>query len=124
MNSIVNHVTHKTKGIICFPKDDFGRETETYKAIDYLSNGILTAISKENTDINSNIIVADHFNDKIYIGLFKKLTSNEIENYLKVFNQELTPEDELLIIDEQNLFEDIKKKIPKNLIQNCRLLKN
>lgn len=122
MNNIINNVSYKTKSILWIPKDGMNPNSSIYKAVNYLTNGLLVSKQNDCAETSSNVLVADHFNDKLFIFIIHKPVNNEIDSFFKIIKNGFATESEILIFDEQNIFDEIKKRIPKELVSYCKII--
>lgn len=121
MNDLINQVTPLTAGIIWLVKDVTETSNPHYKEIDYLLDGLLTANLKVSELKTGQVIIGQNFNGPLYVLIVKEPRPSEIESYISLFKKDLTPESDVLIIDETDSAKDLKKEF-KEIANNLRTL--
>jgi hypothetical protein len=115
MNDILSKVTPLTRGIIWLRQGEFESGSTTYKSLDYLLNGLLSAGIKNNPDVSSHVMVSSNFHFPIHLFMVKELDHKEYESYLKLFSNNLTSENNILVIDETEGFQALLSKTPQEI---------
>lgn len=112
MNEIIKEVTPLTRGIIWLAKDEKDTKSSHYKEIDYLLDGLLTANLNAGSEFTSRVIVGQNFNTSLYVLIVKEIKANELDSYLSLL-KDLTPENDILVIDEKNSYDKLKSAVGK-----------
>jgi hypothetical protein len=119
MNELIKQVTPLTIGVIWFVKDETQVSNSHYREIDYLLDGLLTANLKVSAVTTSRVIIGQNFNRPLYVMLIKEAKESEIDSYISLFKKDLSPEHDVVVIDEWDGLKDLKKEF-KDIIGNLR----
>jgi hypothetical protein len=116
MNDLVKQVTPLTSGIIWFVSVEPTPEHPLYSSFDYLLDGLLTANLKENPNHKSRVIVAESFHRRLFVMIATEAKEKELESFISLFEKDLKPENDILVIDETESFSKLKSlsKLTKN----------
>lgn len=110
MNDLKTHVTPLTRGIIWLTKDESNIKNPYYCEIDYLLDGLLTANLKDSASVSSRVIVGQNFDKPIYVYVAKEVKTAELESFVSLL-KDLKQEDDVLVIDELNAYDSLKKDL-------------
>lgn len=121
MSNLINQVTPLTRGIIWLAKDESDELNPLYQQIDYLLDGLLTSHLKTSQNVSSRVIVGKNFNKSFFVMIIREAKRQELESFLSLFQKELLPEDDVIVIDESQSFERIKSDV-KKISGHIRLL--
>ena len=102
MNNLLNHVTPLTRGIIWLTEDEKNQDSSYYKEIDYLLDGLLTANLKTVENVTSRVIVGKNFDKLFYVLVTNKVVPAEVQSFLSLFEKDLSSENDIILIDENN----------------------
>lgn len=108
MTDIVSKVTPLTRGIIWLTQGEARVSDSTYRALDYLLNGLLTAGTAEKHS-KSRVIISSNFNKPLYVFVVQELVREEYESYLQLLKKDLSDENTVLVIDDSESFTDLQK---------------
>jgi hypothetical protein len=122
MNDLIREVTPLTKGIIWLRPEEISTQSEHFKAIDYLLNGLLTATMKENTH-ETSLLIGQNFSRKIYVfTTMKEIRKSELASFFSLLEKELGTEDRILIVDDVEGRETFLKLLPAKLSPHFHVL--
>ena len=113
MSEIRKEVTPLTKGIIWLTSDEVSVQNSNYQDVDYLLDGLLTANLKATNHVSSRVIVGRNFNQSLFVMIVKELKASELDSYLSLFKNELNTENDILVLDEVEGFENLRKQVGK-----------
>lgn len=112
MNDLIKEVTPLTRGIIWLLKEEASTKNPHYEAVDYLLDGLLTANLRTSQEVSSRVVVGQNFNHSLYVLIAKDIKQNELDSYLTLL-KDLGPENDILVIDEQNGFDKLRSAVGK-----------
>ncbi len=122
MSDLIREVTPLTKGIVWLRPEELSSQSEHYKAIDYLLNGLLTATVKNNSN-QSSLLMGQNFNRKIFVfTTMKDVKKNELASFFSLLEKDLAAEDKILFVDDIDGREVFLKLIPQKLIPHIQFL--
>lgn len=121
MSDLIQEVTPLTRGIIWLLKDEPGTDNSYYRDVDYLLDGLLTSNLEVTKNVSSRVIVGSNFNESLYVMVVYQLKDKELNSYLSLL-KDLSSENDILVIDEANKYEDLRKSVGK-LSSHFRLIK-
>jgi hypothetical protein len=122
MNNIISQVTPLTRGILWFPKEHLDAASPTYQALDYLLDGLLTSTLGSGQAPSSQVLVGSSFNLPIYVFIGTDFKPAELDSYLKLVKPQLLADHDLLVIDDAEVFQSFRTKLPKDMVPQFRLL--
>lgn len=96
---------------------------ETYKAVDYLLDGLLTLSLNTHSELSSRLIVGKSFGSPLHVFIMKEFKAKEYSSFLELLKKDLTSESSILVIDESNFYQDILKHTPSEIRSNLNLYK-
>lgn len=120
MSDLIKNVTPLTRGIIWLVKDERDVHNPIYSEIDYLLDGLLTANLHVTNSASSRVIMGKNFNQLLYVLVAQNVVPAEFNSYVSLFKN-LTPENDILIIDEMKAVDKIKPLL-KNLSSHLRII--
>ncbi|MGE3608770.1 MAG: hypothetical protein AB7I27_04205 [Bacteriovoracaceae bacterium] len=123
MSDLLSLVTPHTVGIIWFPKSNINFQDTHYKDIDYLLNGLLTASFEKLRELTSQVLVGKNFHHQIYVFYVNQLDSKELNSFFSLFEKNFKLESNILVLDDNNQFNELQKMSPKELISHYQLIK-
>jgi hypothetical protein len=115
MTEVLSQVGPEVRGIIWFGHETIGPDSETYKALDYLLNGLLTASLSDNPNASSWVILSSNFHYPLLAFIVRKFIPQELESYLTLVRKELNDGNKVLLINEVPGVCVLSDKIPKDL---------
>lgn len=121
MNDLKSQVTPLTTGLIWLTKDESNIKNPHYSEIDYLLDGLLTANLKVSDSVSSRVIVGRNFDKPLYVMIVREPKSAEFESFVSLFKKDLGPENDVLVIDEWDGFEKVKKDL-KEIGQHLKVV--
>lgn len=123
MNDILSKVTPLTRGIIWLHETELKPSSATFKNVDYLLNGLLTAGLKSAPQISSRVIMGTNFHSPLHVYVASKIVKEEFESFLKLLKKDIGIESTVLVIDEADAFNHLMEKTPKEMKSLLHLLK-
>lgn len=93
-------------------KEELNAQNPHYSDIDYLLDGLLTAHLSEAGTVSSRVLMGQNFGRSLYIMIVHQLKQSEMDSFLSLF-QDLTTENDILVIDEVNGFEKLRSCVGK-----------
>lgn len=121
MSDLKSFVTPLTTGIIWFTKDETDTSNPHYGEIDYLLDGLLTANLKVSEAVSSRVIVGQNFDKPIYVMIVRESKPTELDSFISLFKKELGPENDVVVIDEWDGLEKVKKEL-KDISNNLKMI--
>ena len=115
MNNLISKISPLTKAIIWLAPAPLNAETASYHAVDYLLNGLLTSSLNANAQLNSRLLLGDHFSDKLFVFITHNLNASDINHFVGLIGPVMNSENNILLIDELNKFEELSKNLPTNI---------
>lgn len=115
MNNLISKVSPLTKAIIWLAPSPLDKEGASYKALDYLLNGLLTSSVNAQEDLDSRLLLGEHFADKLYIFISHNLNSSQINHFIRLVEPNMTSDNNMLLIDELNKHDELNKILPANI---------
>lgn len=110
MNDLIRQVTPQTAAIVWFVPEGALSNSSYYADIDYLLDGLLTANLKVSEITSGQVIVGQNYGKSIYVMIINEAKSNEINSFISLFKKDMTTESDVIVIDEKNVFEGLKKE--------------
>ncbi|HLT22481.1 MAG TPA: hypothetical protein VKZ84_03525 [Bacteriovoracaceae bacterium] len=117
MNKLISKVTPLTKAIIWLASKPLDPQSKNYQAIDYLLNGLLTSSRNVNSELISRTLIGEQFGGQLHIFVAHEPTL-EFKHFIHLIEDKLTTENNILVIDELNAFEEINKYLSSYLRNN------
>ncbi len=114
MSDLLSKVTSLTRSIIWLTQE-VSATSATYKAIDYLLNGLLTASLHSNPEAQSRVIISTNFSFPFHVYVTKEIVPVEYQSFLKLLKKELTSESTILVIDENDAQKILTKATPADI---------
>lgn len=121
MNDLMRLVTPLTRAVIWIVKDECGSTNPHYSEVDYLLDGLLTANLKANEKLSSRVFIGQNFNKPLFVFIIKEVVSSEISSFVTLIQNDLGPENDILVIDEADSFSKIKNEF-KTVSANIKLI--
>lgn len=121
MTDLLAQVTPLTKGIVWLTGGSISAQKKFYKEIDYLLNGLLTATLASQPDL-SHVLVSENFGQTFYVFAGVNAQAKDIEGFLELIKSQLEAENNVLLIDENDSFKDLKKGIPVELQNKLQMI--
>lgn len=123
MNDLISKVTPLTRSIIWLTGPSISFSSESYKAVDYLLNGLLTASLKAQPEVNSRVIFSENFGHPLHVFITKEIVTSEYESFLKLLRKDVTQESGILVIDESASFQSLLQMSPEDIRSRLHLAK-
>jgi hypothetical protein len=122
MNDIVAQVTPLTRGVLWFPAGAIAAQSPTFQALDYLLDGLLTSSLSTTEASSSRTIIGKSFNNDLYVFVAQEVRNNEFDSFLRLVRPQLKSDNDLIVIDEAEIFSKLRNQIPKDLGPQFRML--
>jgi hypothetical protein len=122
MNDILSQVGPQTRGIIWSTKADVSPQNETYAALDYLFDGLLTSTLTTGEEAQSRVLLGESFGQPLYLYITYDQTLKGYGSYLELISPIIYETSDVVVIDEENLFSSLKKKAPEKISKKMRLI--
>jgi hypothetical protein len=122
MSDILNQVTPLSRGIIWLRKADSVLNSEHYKWIDYLLDGLLTASHEASSETSNCLLVGKNFGKDFYVFISQRLVEKELVSFFDLVGPSLGNEEDLLILDENESFAALNKLTPKEIQHKFRVI--
>lgn len=120
MTDLLAQVTPLTKGIIWITSGEITTQNKFYKEIDYLLNGLLTA-TLTSTPSTAHVLLSENFGNSFYV-LAGNIDEKSLKNYVELVKPQLSAENQVLLIDENDSFKNLKKAIPAEIQNKIQLI--
>lgn len=118
MNKLISKVSPLTKAIIWLTAKPIDFNTESYRAIDYLLDGLLTSSINANSHLSSRVLIGEQFGKQLHIYIAHEVNSSEFKHFLRLIEGNINTENNILIIDEVNQFDELIKYLSPTLKNN------
>ena len=115
MTNLIQKVTPLTRGLIWTCQKDLHAEASSYKDIDYLVNGLLTASILNHPEQNSRVIISENFGQNFYVLIGHQISESEFQSYFSLIKNQLAGDNHLLLVDENKSFSHIQKLAPQEV---------
>ncbi len=115
MNSLLNQVTPSTRAIIWLTQADIAPSHSWYKSMDYLLDGLLTANRDSLAQGKSHLLVGKNFGHPFFLLVVRELEKKELDGFVTVVYPELKEGQKILVMDEDQNFESLKKQAPEKI---------
>jgi hypothetical protein len=115
MNNIISQVTPLTRGVLWFPGSNLVPDSDSYKALDYLLDGLITSSLNASESWDSRVIVGRSFNSSLYVLIVREFNNAEFDSFIRLIKPQLRSDNDLLVIDEAEVFQNIRTKVPKDI---------
>jgi hypothetical protein len=123
MNDLLSQIHPLTRGIIWLCQDPKVSKSSTYKDVDYLLNGLMTAKLAENSFSGSQVFVSENFGEPFFVMITSEINSADMRSFLALLAPQLSGEKEMVVIDELDLFTKMVNIAPKEINAKFRPLK-
>ncbi len=120
MIDLLAQVTPLTKAIIWISSEELTTSQKYYKDIDYLLNGLLTA-TLNSTATRTHVLVGENFGNTFYVFAGKVQTA-ELTSFFDLVKPHLKDENNLVLIDDNDVFKDLKKGIPEVILSKIQTI--
>ena len=118
MNKVVGLAGPATLAIVSLHSEGLAPGTATYKALDYLLDGLLTSSGQ----LTSNqVLVGRNFGNPLFVYLAQGVDRKQWMSFVELLKKDVRAESEILVIDEVQGFEDLKKMTPPDLHARFRV---
>ena len=123
MSDLIREVTPLTKGIVWLRPEELSSQSEHYKAIDYLLNGLLTATVKNNSN-QTSLLMGQNFNRKIYVFATQKdVKKTELASFFSLLEKDMGAEDRILVVDDVEGREAFLRTVPEKLLPHFHVIR-
>lgn len=121
MNDLIKQVTPLTRAVIWIVKDECDSNNPHYADIDYLLDGLLTANLRARENVSSRLIMTRNFNRPLFVFVVKEMVPSEIASFVSLVDNDLGPENDILVLDETGDFPKMKAEL-KSISANITLI--
>ncbi len=118
MNRLISKVSPLTQAIVWLTERPIDPNSENYKAIDYLLNGLLTSSINANPDLTSRVLISEQFGKQLHIFIAHEKLSSEYKHFLRLIEDKVTSENNILFIDDIAIFDEFNKHLSPSLRNN------
>ena len=122
MTSLLSQVTPLTKGLLWLTSGEFSLETNFYKDVDYLLNGLLTATLKASDANGGHVLLSENFGQPFYVLVANSFSEKEITSFFELIKSQLNEESNVLLIDEMEAFAKVQKLAPNEVKSKINLI--
>ena len=112
MTNLKQKVTPLTRGLIWTCSERIHSGLSNYRDIDYLVNGLITASLSQNPELECQVIISESFGEYFYLLMGKNIGDKDFISFFNLIKTQLTGENHLLLVDENQSFERIQKLAP------------
>ena len=124
MTDFLSEVTPLSRGLIWLRKEEVVTSFPTYKWIDYLLDGLLTASMNANQNPPMGLLVGKNFGKDFYVFLsHSDIAPKELTSFYNLLSPIMTAEEDILIVDETESYQKLLKMTPDDLKKKFRLIK-
>lgn len=123
MINILSQVTPLTRGLLWLTNGEIDKDKTFYKDVDYLLNGLLTATLRSSATNGAYVLVSENFGTPFYVIVGSTSHEKDIRNYFDLVRPQLSGENNLLLIDEENSFPLIQKLAPDDVKSKINVIK-
>lgn len=118
MNKLISKVSPLTRAIVWLVATPINSQSENYRAIDYLLNGLLTSSVNACPEFSSRVLIGEQFEDQLHIFIAHSVNSSEFNHFIRLIEEKVTTGNNILVIDEIGAFDEVTKIISSNLINS------
>lgn len=123
MTDILSEVTPLSRGLIWLRTGEVTNSSLTYKCVDYLLDGLLTATTNASDAAPCGLLVGKNFGKDFYVFIPKpELAQNEFTSFYNLLSPLLTAEEDILIIDENESHAKLLKLTPDDIKKRFRII--
>ena len=124
MTDFLSEVTPLSRGLIWLRKEEVVTSFFTYKWIDYLLDGLLTASMNASQNPPMGLLVGKNFGKDFYVFLsHNDIAPQELTSFYNLLSPIMTAEEDILIVDETESYQKLLKMTPDDLKKKFRLIK-
>jgi hypothetical protein len=124
MTDILSEVTPLSRGIIWLRKEEVVTSSKTYKWVDYLLDGLLTAKINAHSISPTGLLVGKNFGKDFYVFLSSsEIAQNEVTSFYTLLSPLLSSDEDILVIDETESYAKLLKITPEDLKKRFRVIK-
>jgi hypothetical protein len=115
MDKFLRKVGPLTVGMIWISQKLSNQQSEHFKSLDYLLNGLLSQTLGSQTNENCHVLVSNNFHSNFMTFIFEEFDHEKYLSFLNLIKNELKPERSIIVVDEQKFFTTLLEKTPKEL---------
>lgn len=115
---LLSKVGHQTKLIFWISGKNLSPQLEGFKALDYLTNGLITHTLGKSPVITDHLFLAEQFNQPLYI-YFSTSTDINLNSLHEVIKSSVQPEDTYLVWGDKTMSENFLASIPPSWRERC-----
>jgi hypothetical protein len=102
MSELISHVSKQVKAIIWIPGSELKTTDATYKSVDYLLDGLLTAKFNQLENLGNQVLLGKSFGENLFVFISETGAEKELQNFKTLLKPELTAETEVLVLNESD----------------------
>ena len=123
MTDILAEVTPLSRGLIWLRKDEAVTVSKTYKWIDYLLDGLLTATVNATEVAPTGLLIGKNFGKDFYVFIpAADMPEKEFTSFYNLLSPLLTAEEDIIIIDENETHPKLLKITPDEIKKRFRII--
>jgi hypothetical protein len=123
MTDILAEVTPLSRGLIWLRKEEPVTASKTYKWIDYLLDGLLTATVNATEAAPTGLLIGRNFGKDFYVFIpAADMSEKEFTSFYNLLSPLLTAEEDILIIDENESHPKLLKITPDEIKKRFRII--
>jgi hypothetical protein len=124
MTEILSSITPLSRGLIWLRHEEMVNSSQTYKCIDYMLDGLLTATLNATKASPHGLLVGKNFGKDFYVYIpGPDMNKNEFTSFYNLLSPLLTAEEDILIIDENESHEKLFKLTPEEIKKRFKIIK-
>lgn len=109
MTNLLSEVHPITRGLIWITKDGPSVQSQVYKDVDYLLNGLLTATLNVKKLEGSQVLLSENFGKSFYVFITSAPSKTDMSNFENLVAPSMGLENEIIVIDENGQFGELTK---------------
>lgn len=124
MTDILAEVTPLSRGLIWLRKEEsVPSSSKTYKWVDYLLDGLLTATVNATEAAPTGLLIGKNFGKDFYVFIpAAEMAQKEFTSFYNLLSPLLTAEEDILIIDENESHPKLLKITPDEIKKRFRII--
>lgn len=118
MSDLIAEVSPAVRAILWIPASAPKSSDATYKSVDYLLDGLLTAKFKHDENLQGQVLLGTSFGKNLYIYISEGLETKDLKNLKTLLKPELVDDAEILVVNESDKklnLDDWKKELPSKM---------
>lgn len=118
MSDLISQVSPSVKAIIWVPGSAPKFTDGTYKSVDYILDGLLTAKLKHTDRLESQVLLGTSFGKNLYIFISENVEAKDLKNLKTLISTDLADDSEILVVNESDKklnLDEWKKELPSKM---------